>query len=112
LRAQQAQIDRLVADLHGTVSRMRLTPLGPLFGRFPRLAREIARSLGKAVEMEIEGSEVEVDKAVVDGLFEPLLHVLRNALDHGVEDPDPRRAAGKPERSGPPVGADRAASRS
>jgi two-component system chemotaxis sensor kinase CheA len=95
LRAQQARIDRLVADLHGTVSRIRLTPLAPLFGRFPRLAREIARSLGKAVTLDIEGGDIEVDKAVVDGLHEPLLHVLRNALDHGVEAPEARRAAGK-----------------
>jgi two-component system chemotaxis sensor kinase CheA len=95
LRAQQARIDRLVADLHGTVSRIRLTPLAPLFGRFPRLTREIARSLGKAVTLDIEGGDIEVDKAVVDGLHEPLLHVLRNALDHGVEFPEARQAASK-----------------
>lgn len=97
LRAQQARIDRLVGDLHGTVSKVRLTPLAPLFGRFPRLVRETARALGKSVAFEVEGGDIEVDKAVVDGLFEPLLHVLRNALDHGVEAPDVRRAAGKPE---------------
>lgn len=95
LRTQQARIDRLVADLHGTVSEVRLTALAPLFGRFPRLVRETARALGKDVEFEIEGGEIEVDKAVVDGLFEPLLHVLRNAVDHGVEVLETRRAAGK-----------------
>lgn len=97
LRLQQARIDRLVADLHATVGKVRLTPLSPLFGRFPRLARDIARDLGKSVSFEVEGGDIEVDKAVVDGLFEPLLHVLRNALDHGVERADARRAAGKPE---------------
>lgn len=97
LRTQQARIDRLVADLHGTVSEVRLTALAPLFGRFPRLVRETARALGKGVEFEVEGGEIEVDKAVVDGLFEPLLHVLRNAVDHGVEATETRRAAGKPE---------------
>lgn len=97
LRAQQARIDRLVADLHGTVSKVRLTALAPLFGRFPRLVRETARALGKTADFTIEGGEIEVDKAVVDGLFEPLLHVLRNALDHGLEAPDVRRVAGKPE---------------
>jgi len=97
LRAQQARIDRLVADLHGTVSKVRLTALAPLFGRFPRLVRETARTLEKSVSFVVEGGEIEVDKAVVDGLFEPLLHVLRNALDHGVETPGVRRAAGKPE---------------
>jgi two-component system chemotaxis sensor kinase CheA len=97
LRERQAQLDRLVGDLHATVGKVRLAPLGPMFGRLPRLVREIARSLGKTVELEIAGGEVEVDKAIVDGLFEPLLHVLRNALDHGVEPAEARRAAGKPE---------------
>ena len=97
LKGRQAQLDRLVGDLHATVSKVRLVPLGAMFGRFPRLAREIARSLNKAVVLETTGGEVEVDKAIVDGLFEPLLHVLRNALDHGVETADLRRAAGKPD---------------
>jgi len=97
LRAQHGRIDRLVADLHATVSKVRLTPLAPLFGRFPRLSREIARGLGKTVDFEIRGGEIQVDKTVVDNLFEPLLHVLRNALDHGLEQPEIRRAAGKPE---------------
>lgn len=97
LRAQQARIDRLVADLHGTVGRIRLTPMAPLLGRFPRLVREVARSLGKSADFRVEGGDIEVDKAVIDGLYEPLLHVLRNALDHGIEAPLARRAAGKPE---------------
>lgn len=96
LRARQAELDRLVASLHATVGRTRLTPLTPLFGRFPRLVREIAAGLGKTVALEIEGGDVEVDKAVVDGLFEPLLHVMRNAVDHGVEAGAARLAAGKP----------------
>lgn len=96
LRAQQARIDRLVADLHGTVGKIRLTPLAPLFGRFQRPVREIARSLAKAVTFETAGEEIEVDKAIVDGLHEPLLHVLRNALDHGAEAESVRVAAGKP----------------
>ncbi len=95
LRARQAQLDRLVGDLHATVGKVRLVALGPLFARFHRLAREIARSLGKAVSLEVEGGDVEVDKTVVDGLFEPLLHVLRNAIDHGVEPVEARTRAGK-----------------
>lgn len=95
LRARQVELDRLVANLHGTVGRARLTPLTPLFGRFPRLVREIAADLGKRVKLEVEGGDVEVDKAVVDGLFEPLLHVVRNAVDHGVEAEAIRQAAGK-----------------
>lgn len=95
LRARQVEMDRLVASLHATVGRARLTPLTPLFGRFPRLVREIAAGLGKTVTLEVEGGDVEVDKAVVDGLFEPLLHVVRNAVDHGVEAEAIRQAAGK-----------------
>lgn len=96
LRARQAELDRLVSTLHATVGRARLTPLAPLFGRFPRLVREIAAGLGKTVSLEVEGGDVEVDKAIVDGLFEPLLHVVRNAVDHGVETEAARAAAGKP----------------
>lgn len=96
LRARQAELDRLVGSLNATVGQARLTPLAPLLGRFPRLAREIAAELGKPAVLEIEGGEVEVDKAVVDGLFEPLLHLVRNALDHGVETASARTAAGKP----------------
>jgi two-component system chemotaxis sensor kinase CheA len=95
LRARQAQLDRLVGDLHTTVGKARLVALGPLFARFHRLTREIARSLDKDVSLEVEGGDVEVDKTIVDGLFEPLLHVLRNAIDHGVEPADLRLRSGK-----------------
>ncbi len=95
LKARQAQLDRLVGDLHVTVGKARLVPLSTMFGRFPRLVREIARSLGKAVALETSGGEVEVDKVIVDALFEPLVHVLRNAVDHGVEPASQRQATGK-----------------
>ncbi|PZR34883.1 chemotaxis protein CheA [Caulobacter segnis] len=100
LRAQQARLDRLVSDLHGAVGKVRLTPLAPLFGRLPRLVRETARSLGKSIDFTCLGGDVEVDKDIVDGLFDPLLHVLRNAMDHGVEGADIRRSLGKPEKGG------------
>jgi two-component system chemotaxis sensor kinase CheA len=96
LRGRQVQLDRLVGDLHATVGKVRLVPLSTMFGRFPRLVREIARSLDKAVVLETAGGDVEVDKAIVDGLFDPLVHVLRNAVGHGVEAVDLRQAAGKP----------------
>lgn len=96
LRSRRLELDRLVEALHTTVGQARMTPLAPLFGRFPRLVRETAAALGKTVSLEIVGGEVEVDKAVVDGLFEPLLHVLRNAADHGVESAEIRAEAGKP----------------
>ena len=96
LRARQIQLDRLVGDLHVTVGKVRLVALGPLFARFHRLAREIARSLDKPVSLDVEGGDVEVDKTIVDGLFEPLLHVLRNAIDHGIEPAEARARADKP----------------
>ncbi|NKE47756.1 chemotaxis protein CheA [Roseomonas frigidaquae] len=97
LRLRQARLDRLAGDLHATVGRVRLVPLAPLFARFPRLVRDIARSLGKKAELVVEGGDVEVDKALVDALSDPLLHVLRNALDHGMEEASTRRRAGKAE---------------
>jgi two-component system chemotaxis sensor kinase CheA len=99
LGAAQAELDRGVTRLHQNVTRLRLTPLGPLFRRFPLLVRQIATELSKDVELRISGEGVEVDKSIVDGLFEPLLHLVRNAVDHGIESAEERRAAGKPPRA-------------
>jgi two-component system chemotaxis sensor kinase CheA len=99
LMASQAAIERLVAELHGAVMDVRMMPLRDIFRRFPRAVREIAGQLGKAIEFSMEGEEVEADKAVVEGLFEPLLHLLRNAVGHGAEPEDFRREAGKPEKA-------------
>ncbi|MGA0605154.1 chemotaxis protein CheA [Phenylobacterium sp. VNQ135] len=96
LAAAQADLDRRVARLHESIGRMRLVPLAPLFRRFPPIVRQTAAGLGKSVELVLGGDGVEVDKSIADGLYEPLLHLLRNALDHGVEAPSERRAAGKP----------------
>ncbi|WP_200841107.1 chemotaxis protein CheA, partial [Geminicoccus flavidas] len=96
LASRHAAIDRLVGRLHRAVIGVRLVPMTPLLRRFPRLVRKTAASLGKEVELSVEGDEVEVDKSVLDGLFEPLTHLLRNALDHGVEPAEQRRRAGKP----------------
>jgi two-component system chemotaxis sensor kinase CheA len=95
----QAELDRRVQRLYGTVTRLRVTPLTAVFRRFPRLVRETSAALGKDVEFRLSGGETEADKSVVDALFEPLLHLVRNALDHGVEPPQERRARGKPERA-------------
>lgn len=99
LLARQAALDRLVSDLHGAVTDLRLTPLRQLFSRFPRQVREIADGLGKSVELEVAGEDVALDKGVVEGLFEPVLHLLRNAIDHGIEPPSVRHDLGKPERA-------------
>ena len=91
-----AGIGRLAASMHRAALGLRLVPLGRAFSRLPRLARETAARLGKEIAFTTEGEAVEADRAVVDGLAEPLLHLLRNAIDHGIEDPATREAAGKP----------------
>jgi two-component system chemotaxis sensor kinase CheA len=77
---------------------MRLAPLRRLFAPLPRQVRDMADALGKPVELLVSGEEVAVDKAIMDGLYEPLIHILRNAVDHGLEPPEVRAAAGKPAR--------------
>ena len=96
LAAFQIELDRRSSRLHEAVTRLRLVPLAPLFRRFPRLVRETAAELGKTADLRLSGEDVEVDKTLVDALFEPLLHLVRNAIDHGVEAPEARAAAGKP----------------
>jgi two-component system chemotaxis sensor kinase CheA len=90
-------IDRLVSELHGTVLQLRMVPMAQLFGSFPRLIRDLARQLDRDVALVTHGETIEVDKTIMDRLFEPMVHLVRNALDHGVEDREQRRAAGKSE---------------
>jgi two-component system chemotaxis sensor kinase CheA len=90
---------RYSTELQRATLATRMQPVGRLFQKFPRLVRELARDLGKEVELDIEGAETEVDRVVVDSLYDPLVHMLRNALDHGVETPEERAAAGKPLKS-------------
>ncbi len=96
IKEAQGQIDSIVAELQDAVLRLRVLPLSRVFEPLPRLVRDAARRLGKSVELELSGAETEADKDVLDILGEPLLHLVRNSLDHGVEPPDLRRAAGKP----------------
>ena len=90
---------RYSAELQRATLATRMQPVGRLFQKFPRLVRELAKDLGKDVELTIEGAETEVDRVVVDSLYDPLVHMLRNALDHGVEAPEERVAAGKPAKA-------------
>lgn len=90
---------RYSTELQRATLATRMQPVGRLFQKFPRLVRELAKDLGKEVELTIEGAETEVDRVVVDSLYDPLVHMLRNALDHGVESPDVRVAAGKPSKA-------------
>lgn len=95
LHEQHALFDRLAGEMQTAVLRIRVLPLRSLFRRFPRLVREIAGSVGKTVRLITEGENTEADAAIVDALFEPMLHILRNAADHGIESPERRAAAGK-----------------
>lgn len=90
------RFERLTRQMHGAVVQIRMLPIGQTFQRFPRLVRDLSRRLGKSVDLALQGEETEADKAVIDTLFEPLLHLVRNSLDHGIEPPDERRATGKP----------------
>jgi two-component system chemotaxis sensor kinase CheA len=96
LRDQHALFDRLASQLQGAVLRIRVLPLRTVFRRFPRLVREIAGGVGKSVRLVTEGEATEADATIVDALFEPLLHVLRNAIDHGIETLERRTSLGKP----------------
>src|SRR5476649_211511 len=90
---------RYSTELQRATLATRMQPVGRLFQKFPRLVRELAKDLGKEVDLTIEGAETEVDRVVVNSLYDPLVHMLRNALDHGVESPEERIAAGKPLKS-------------
>jgi two-component system chemotaxis sensor kinase CheA len=89
------QVSRLSRELQAEIIQARMTPVWQVFDRFPRLVRDLARELGKQVEFRVEGKEIELDRAILDELGDPLLHLLRNAVDHGVEAPAERRRRGK-----------------
>ena len=91
-----ADAARLVATLQDEVLQARMLPVAQLFDRFPRLVRDIAHDLGKDVHFTMEGRDIALDRSLLDAIGDPIMHLLRNALDHGVEDADTRRAAGKP----------------
>ena len=94
-----SQLDMLVVNLQNAVMKTRMQPIGRLFNKYPRLARDLARQLGKDVELVLSGEETEIDKTMIEDLNDPLVHLIRNAVDHGVEGPEQRAAAGKPEKS-------------
>jgi two-component system chemotaxis sensor kinase CheA len=92
-----SHLDLLVGDLQNAVMKTRMQPIGRLFQKYPRVARDMARQLGKNVELVLDGEETELDKTMIEELGDPLIHLVRNAVDHGLESPEERRAAGKPE---------------
>jgi len=92
------RLHALVKDLHGKVMGARMTPVAVVTDQLPRAARDLARKRGKDVEVTVTGAEIEIDRAILDAIAEPLLHVLRNAVDHGIEAPEVRVSSGKPPR--------------
>lgn len=94
--SQMARLARVTSELQSAVMRLRMVPLRQVFSRFPRAVRDLARRSGKQVRLVVEGEETELDRHIVNELGEPLLHLVRNAVDHGIEPPDERERAGKP----------------
>ena len=90
------QMDRVTTDLQTVVMKVRMVPVGQVFNRFPRMVRDLAKELDKDINLTIEGEETELDRTVIDEIGDPLMHLLRNSLDHGIEHPDDREAKGKP----------------
>ncbi len=94
-----SNLDVVTSDLQNSVMKTRMLPVKKVFGRFPRVVRDLARNLKKEIELEMEGEDTDLDKNLVEALSDPMVHLVRNAVDHGIELPDEREAAGKP-RSG------------
>ena len=91
-----SNLDVVTADLQTAVMKTRMQPIKKVFGRFPRLVRDLARQLNKEISLELVGEETDLDKNLVEALADPLVHLVRNAVDHGIETPQEREAAGKP----------------
>jgi two-component system chemotaxis sensor kinase CheA len=92
-----ATVNYITTELQLAVMKMRMQPVGKVFGRFPRLVRDLARDSGKKIELVIRGEETELDKSVIEEIGDPLVHIIRNSCDHGIESPEDRRAKGKSE---------------
>ncbi len=90
-----ANLDHVTMDLQASVMKTRMQPVKKVFSRFPRVVRDLARKLGKEIELELEGEDTDLDKNLVEAIADPLVHLVRNAVDHGVEDPQTRENSGK-----------------
>lgn len=96
LRAGLAQLERNMRELQESVMRVRMLPINVVFSRFPRMVRDLAQRLGKQIELKLTGEQTELDKTVLEKIGDPLVHLVRNSIDHGIESPAVRTAAGKP----------------
>ncbi len=90
------QLDRVTMELHHIVMQIRMVPVGVMFSRFPRMIRDLSNKMNKEINFVMEGQETELDRSIIDELSDPLTHLLRNAIDHGIEKPEERKAKGKP----------------
>jgi two-component system chemotaxis sensor kinase CheA len=95
LKTTAARLDQVTCELQEAIMQTRMQPLAHLFNRFPRLVRDLSTKLGKQVELVLQGKEVEVDKSIIEAISDPLLHLVRNSLDHGIETPEIRVKCGK-----------------
>jgi two-component system chemotaxis sensor kinase CheA len=96
-RSTAQNLGRITGELQEGVMHIRMVPISQIFSRFPRLVRDLSKSLGKKINLVIEGEETELDKSVIEDLLDPIMHSVRNSVDHGIESAEERRAAGKPE---------------
>lgn len=90
-------LERITTNLHAAVMKVRMVPIERVFNRFPRLVRDLSKELGKEIELQMSGEETEVDRTVIDEIGDPLIHLIRNSIDHGIEIPSERKKMGKPE---------------
>jgi len=97
IKSQHQALNRIVEELQAAVMQVRMVPVSAVFGAFPRLVRDYARKLNKKIRLVVEGEDTEADKNVIEDLADPLIHLMRNSIDHGIESPAQRRAAGKAE---------------
>ena len=93
-----SQLGRISGDIQELVTKLRMVPVSFIFERFPRLVRDLSKTLGKEIELQMEGQETELDRTVIDEIGDPMVHIIRNCLDHGIETIENRRKAGKPEK--------------
>ncbi len=96
-RSYTQQLGTIAGELQEGVMKIRMVPINQIFSRFPRVVRDLQKDLNKKINLEIEGEDTELDKSVVEDLLDPIMHCVRNSVDHGIEAPEVRRAAGKPE---------------
>jgi two-component system chemotaxis sensor kinase CheA len=96
-RSTAQNLGRITGELQEGVMRIRMVPISQIFSRFPRLVRDLSKSLNKKINLVIEGEETELDKSVIEDLLDPIMHSVRNSIDHGIESTEERKAAGKPE---------------